>query len=59
MMKSTEGAQVSLLFLRRGIFPRRTTLAPRSDRDSVDFFIVRALDETRNAVLPRQIAGLA
>ena len=29
------------------------------NRDSVDFFIVRALDETHGAVLPSQIAGLA
>jgi hypothetical protein len=38
---------------------RWTTLAPRSDRDCVDFFVVRALDETHNAVPPHQIAGLA
>jgi len=59
MVKSAEDAQASPLLWRRGIFARRTTLAPRSDRDSVDFFIVRALDETRAAVLPSQIAGLA
>jgi len=58
MMKSAEGAQASLLLWRRGIFPSRTTLAPRSDRDSIDFFVVWALDETHNAVLPHQIAGL-
>ena len=59
MMKSAEDAQASPLLWRRGIFARRTTLAPGSDRDSVDFFVVRALDETHDAVLPRQIAGLA
>jgi hypothetical protein len=52
-------AQVWLLLWRRGVFAHRTTLAPRSDRDSIDFFVVRALDETHNAVLPHQIAGLA
>ena len=52
MMKSAEGAQASLLLWRRGLFPSRTTLAPGSDRDSVDFFIIRAFDETHNAVLP-------
>jgi hypothetical protein len=52
-------AQAWLLLWRRGFFAGRATLAPRSDRDSVDFFVVRALDEMHNAVLPHQIAGLA
>jgi hypothetical protein len=32
-------AQAWLLLWRRGSFARRTTLAPRSDRDSIDFFV--------------------
>lgn len=51
--------QAWLLLWRRGLFARRAALAPRSDLDSVDFFIVRALDETHNAVPLHQIAGLA
>ena len=52
-------AQAWLLLWRRGFFAARATLAPRSDRDGVDFFVVRALDEMHNAVPPHQIAGLA
>jgi hypothetical protein len=34
-------------------------LAPCGDRDSVDFFVVRALDEMHHAAPPCQIAGFA
>src|SRR4029453_2753592 len=35
------------------------TLAPRSDCDGVDCFIVRAFDEMHTAILTHQVAGFA